>query len=279
MFRLQQDKRGESKTRLYRAAVSSAAAFLIASVIFLPVEPAFAQSTTDSSASGSSDSSSNNIAPSSAGTPAADSSPATSPDNTPTDQTTASPPATPGSVAPQTSASTDQSSNSNALTPATAPPANGNTNGGSNSGANPKPPTGALFTQGAGSPGPGSVATDFFNQSQFKIDQNTGAARITYPIAIPPGRNNLQPDVNLSYDSQNAQLGGIFGEGWSIDIPYIQRLNKNGVDKLYSSSTPSYFMSTFDGELSTTTVATACGITRMTTLAISRAASIPRTRP
>jgi RHS repeat-associated protein len=72
---------------------------------------------------------------------------------------------------------------------------------------------------------------------------------------IPPGRNNLQPDVSLAYNSSDNQLRNIFGEGWSVNIPYIERINKAGVDKLYSTSTTNYFRSSLDGELATTSVA------------------------
>ncbi len=84
---------------------------------------------------------------------------------------------------------------------------------------------------------------------------------MTYPIAVPPGRSNLQPDVDLVYNSQNSQLGGIFGEGWSINIPYIERLNKSGVDNLYSTSTLNYFMSSIDGEIVSTTTVSSTGST------------------
>src|SRR5262249_55810865 len=50
------------------------------------------------------------------------------------------------------------------------------------------------------------------------------------------------------------ELRGIFGRGWSVNIPFIERLNKMGVDKLYSTSSPNYFLSSLDGELATTTV-------------------------
>lgn len=114
----------------------------------------------------------------------------------------------------------------------------------------------SLLSQGSAAPGPGSVASNFFNQSQFKIDKNTGAARVTYPIIIPPGRNKLQPNLDLSYNSQDSQSGSIFGEGWSIGTPYIERMNKAGVDAFYSSSSVKYFASSVDGELATTTIST-----------------------
>lgn len=91
------------------------------------------------------------------------------------------------------------------------------------------------------------------------MDQNTGALETTYPISVPPGRNGLQPDVDLVYNSQNSQLGSIFGEGWSISIPYVERLNKSGVENLYSTSTLNYFTSSLDGELVTTSTVSSTG--------------------
>jgi RHS repeat-associated protein len=204
---------------------------LITSFVFSPIAQAFAQSTTDAIASSGVDTSTV-TPPVPASSP--DSSSVSSPDTT-DDQ----------SANPNTPSNDNSNSNSTSNTDGT---------NNANSSASPSAQSAPLFTQGSGSPGPGSVATDFFNQSQFKIDQNTGAADITYPIGIPPGRNNLQPDLDLVYNSQNIQLGGIFGEGWSISIPYIQRFNIDGVDNLYSTSTTNYFTSSLDGELSTTTV-------------------------
>jgi len=100
-----------------------------------------------------------------------------------------------------------------------------------------------------------------FNQGQVKIDNNTGALNTTYPISIPPGRNGLQPDLDLVYNSQGTQQASIFGEGWSIGIPYIERLNKSGVENLYSTSTLNYFTSSLDGELVSTTTVTSTGAT------------------
>jgi hypothetical protein len=79
-----------------------------------------------------------------------------------------------------------------------------------------------------------------------KVDGPTGAFTQSVSLDIPPGRNGLQPDVSLQYNSQNTS-DGIVGYGWSLSIPYIQRLNKTGSQNLYASS--SYFTSSTDGEL------------------------------
>jgi len=91
------------------------------------------------------------------------------------------------------------------------------------------------------------------NKNLLEVDKNTGGLNNKYIISVPPGRNGLQPDLALTYNSQNRQDAGVFGYGWGVNIPYIERFNKTGSEKLYSTSTPSYFLSSMDGELATTT--------------------------
>jgi hypothetical protein len=68
-----------------------------------------------------------------------------------------------------------------------------------------------------------------------KADGQTGALTQNLKLDIPPGRNGLQPDLALQYNSQRAE-DGIVGYGWTINIPYIQRLNKVGSQSLYNLS-------------------------------------------
>ncbi|MBT4210076.1 MAG: hypothetical protein HOE19_04155 [Candidatus Komeilibacteria bacterium] len=77
-------------------------------------------------------------------------------------------------------------------------------------------------------------------------DSNTGAFNYAYPIEVPVGRNGLQPDLQLTYNNQNSDNQNLFGYGWSINIPYIERINKKGIDKIYSDP---YFNSSLTGEL------------------------------
>ena len=88
----------------------------------------------------------------------------------------------------------------------------------------------------------------------WEINQSTGGFIHNYPLAIPPGRNNLQPDLKLTYSTDNSEPNGIFGKQWSLSIPYIERENKHGVNYLYSAAFSPFFASTLDGELATTTV-------------------------
>ena len=81
----------------------------------------------------------------------------------------------------------------------------------------------------------------------------TGAFNYSYPIKTPPGRNGLDPNLELRYSSQDGTTDNLFGYGWSTNIPYIERINRRGVEKLY---TESYFTSSLDGELLPTAVGT-----------------------
>lgn len=85
-----------------------------------------------------------------------------------------------------------------------------------------------------------------------KADGQTGALTQAIKLDIPPGRNGLQPDLALQYNSQRAE-DSIVGYGWTINIPYIQRLNKVGSQSLYNLP---YFTSSIDGELATTSTTT-----------------------
>ncbi len=115
----------------------------------------------------------------------------------------------------------------------------------------PKSPPTPMFSSPGGDVIPTIANTDLFSSqtSAPKVEDATGALLERVPLAIPPGRNNLTPDLALAYNSQDL-VDTIVGYGWSLSIPYIQRLNKTGVDALY---TDNYFTSSLGGELATTT--------------------------
>jgi RHS repeat-associated protein len=81
---------------------------------------------------------------------------------------------------------------------------------------------------------------------------NFGSLHFDYPFTIPAGRNNQTPDLKLTYDSQSAKVADIFGSGWNISIPYIERVNKNGLEKIFTDN--SIFNSSLDGEIVATGV-------------------------
>ena len=63
-----------------------------------------------------------------------------------------------------------------------------------------------------------------------------GSANMTYPIEIPVGRNGLQPDVSLMYNSMNGN--GLLGYGWSIPQSAVTIDTRWGVpryDQTYES--------------------------------------------
>jgi hypothetical protein len=84
-----------------------------------------------------------------------------------------------------------------------------------------------------------------------KVNGTSGALTETIPLDIPPGRNGLQPDLSLNYNSQNTDQDSLVGYGWSLSIPYIERLNKTESENKYANA--QYFTSSVDGELATTT--------------------------
>ncbi len=79
-----------------------------------------------------------------------------------------------------------------------------------------------------------------------KTDLSSGALTYAFPLTVSPGRAGMQPDLLLHYNSQSAARDGIVGSGWNIGIPSIERINKKGVDKLYSEDS---FTSSLSGEL------------------------------
>lgn len=87
--------------------------------------------------------------------------------------------------------------------------------------------------------------------SGFKLEPNTldGSLRYELPLAIPPGRNDLQPSLSLLYSSRPSQETNLFGRGWSISIPYIERKNYVGSEHLYDTSA---FYSSLSGDLVST---------------------------
>src|SRR5260221_8345947 len=63
----------------------------------------------------------------------------------------------------------------------------------------------------------------------FSPDLHTGTGNFTVPIALPPGRNGFQPQLNLGYSTGNGN--GYFGLGWSLSIPGVSRKTSQGIPK------------------------------------------------
>ncbi len=64
---------------------------------------------------------------------------------------------------------------------------------------------------------------------KFSPDLHTGTGNFTVPIALPPGRNGFQPQLNLVYSTGSGN--GLFGLGWSLSIPGVSRKTSKGVPR------------------------------------------------
>jgi RHS repeat-associated protein len=90
-------------------------------------------------------------------------------------------------------------------------------------------------------------------RSQAQADLATGAFTYQYTIDAPAGRNGVSPSVSLVYSNQNTANDSAVGYGWSLSIPYIERVNKHGVSDLYTQND---FNSSSVGELASTSANT-----------------------
>ncbi|MBI4087020.1 VCBS repeat-containing protein, partial [Candidatus Kaiserbacteria bacterium] len=80
-----------------------------------------------------------------------------------------------------------------------------------------------------------------------------GSFSYDLPLTIPPGRNGIQPSISLSYNSNARSESSIFGYGWNISIPYIERRNYIGSEQMFGHAA---FYSSMSGDLASTTDAT-----------------------
>jgi RHS repeat-associated protein len=64
---------------------------------------------------------------------------------------------------------------------------------------------------------------------KFLPDLHTGTGNFTVPIALPPGRNGFQPQLNLVYSTGSGN--GAFGLGWDLSIPGISRQTSKGIPR------------------------------------------------
>jgi RHS repeat-associated protein len=64
---------------------------------------------------------------------------------------------------------------------------------------------------------------------KFSPDLHTGTGNFSVPIALPLGRNGLQPDLSLVYSTGNGN--GPFGMGWSLSVPGVMRKTSDGLPR------------------------------------------------
>jgi RHS repeat-associated protein len=60
-----------------------------------------------------------------------------------------------------------------------------------------------------------------------RVSAHHGAYNYRYDFPLPPGRNGMAPNLALVYSSQGGR--SYLGEGWSWNIPYIERSTKYGL--------------------------------------------------
>jgi RHS repeat-associated protein len=63
----------------------------------------------------------------------------------------------------------------------------------------------------------------------FSPDLFTGTGNYSVPIALPPGRNGVQPQLGLSYSTGNGN--GPYGLGWALSLPGVARKTSRGVPR------------------------------------------------
>ena len=64
---------------------------------------------------------------------------------------------------------------------------------------------------------------------KFTPDLQTGTGNFTVAIALPPGRNDFQPQLNLVYRTGNGN--GPFGLGRNLSVPGVSRKHWKGVPR------------------------------------------------
>ena len=62
---------------------------------------------------------------------------------------------------------------------------------------------------------------------KFSPDLHTGTGNFSVPIALPPGRNGFQPQLNLAYSTGNGN--GPLGLRWSLSVPGVARKTKEAI--------------------------------------------------
>src|SRR6516225_7651547 len=68
---------------------------------------------------------------------------------------------------------------------------------------------------------------------KFSPDLFTGTGNFTVPIALPPGRNGFQPQLNLTYSTGKGN--GPFGLGWVFSIPGVARKTAKKIPRYQDS--------------------------------------------
>jgi hypothetical protein len=77
----------------------------------------------------------------------------------------------------------------------------------------------------------------------FSPDLYTGTGNFSVPLAVPPGRNGLQPQLALTYSTGNGN--GPFGLGWSLSVPGVTLKTSKGIPRYQGEDT--YILADYPG--------------------------------
>lgn len=69
---------------------------------------------------------------------------------------------------------------------------------------------------------------------KFSADLHTGTGNFSVPIAVPPGRNGLQPQLSLGFSTGSGNSP--FGLGWVHSVPGVSRLTSKGIPRYRDGS-------------------------------------------
>ena len=70
---------------------------------------------------------------------------------------------------------------------------------------------------------------------KFSPDLYTGTGNFSVPLAVPPGRNGLQPQLALTYST--GQGNGPLGLGWSLSVPGVTLKTSKGIPRYQGHDT------------------------------------------
>ncbi|MDZ4217345.1 MAG: RHS repeat-associated core domain-containing protein, partial [Candidatus Gracilibacteria bacterium] len=84
---------------------------------------------------------------------------------------------------------------------------------------------------------------------QSYVSLSSGAALFQIPITSPPGLNGLEPNLGLNYNNQAANENGPFGYGWIFPVGQVNRINKEGIQKMYTNPVYSVSIAGIGGEM------------------------------
>ena len=69
---------------------------------------------------------------------------------------------------------------------------------------------------------------------KFSVNAVNGTASFSIPLPLSPNRNGFTPALSLSYNSGAGN--GLFGIGWDLDLPAMQRRTDKKLPRYFDSN-------------------------------------------